>query len=195
MKRSPWSALASSVSSQTHVRARARDHAGADDHGARFQVQRLAGAAQEQFGLRAIACTDQALQGLASSEHARGRDGVFAQPAQFFARRDARVPHLRDRLALGLLAQEAHRAEREREDRGEHEAAERQREGALERRRPCDETSQAGYPLAQLCGNPVHQPVRRSARHSTKVLITRVTIASSASMDATANADTNKYSL
>ena len=175
--------------------ARAGDDVDTDDHGAGLEVQRLAGSAQEQLGLRAVAGPDQALQRLPRGQHPRRREGVFAQAAQFLAGCDARVAHLRNRLLLGLLAQQADGAEGKREDRGQHEAAQRQRQGALERGRPRDQSPQAGHPLAQLCRNPVHQPVRRSARHSTNVLITSVTIASRASMDATANADTNRYSL
>ena len=128
-------------------------------------------------------------------EPTRRRQVVLADATDFFARRDACQLHARQRLLLGLLAQQADRTD------GQHARSPRapaRRASAPASARATAarrEPPQAGKPFPQRRRHRIHQPVRLSARHSTKVLMTSVTIASSASIEATAKAATKRYSL
>ena len=182
MKRSPWSAWLRAPRSRRR-RAGAADEVAPTMTAQASRFSAAAGAAQEQLELLAIAGADQPLQRLPRASDAGGGQRVFAEAPDFLACRNACKLDPRQRLLLGLLAQQADGADGEHEDRGEHEPAERERQRALERRRPGREPPQARQPIAATCRESSINPCAGRPAIPRSVLITSVTIASIASRE------------
>ena len=168
------------------------------------EPRRVAEAAQEKLQLHHVALTHQSRERRPACEQARRRDRFLADPADFVARLVCGAADPCEGLFRGLVAQEAERGERDRHDREQHEAGDREQQQALERARPRQQAHEARFRLPrEPQRNGLHLPQQRvqaqcppvPERHSTRVLATRVKIASMARSEATAKAATKLYSL
>ena len=167
---------------------------GALQHGAGVEPAGRAEALQERHAAARAALRRQPLERRAAGQQARRGETVLARAADLVARGETGDSHARERLLLGLVAQQpgghppdpGHHRHREASP-SRAPAAGRASSGPARRPR-ISETRISG-------GRRTVQAVRRADCHSTKVLMTSVRIASSASSDATAKAPTKSYSL
>ena len=129
---------------------------------------------------------------------------VFPDAADLVARGLRRRAHTEKRLFGRLVAQEPEGCERDRDDREQDDARDREEQQAFQRARPREKAAQSGLRLLDEPQRDGFQiPKQRvqaqcppvPERHSTRVLATSVRIASIARSDATAKAATKLYSL
>ena len=141
---------------------------------------------------------------LAIRDALRLRQRVLAVAAQIFARHRAGELHARAALLVREIAQRADRGDRDAADHEQHDRDVDQRDPYAERGtrgvelQPVDECLDAREHAVKLSGRDVGlKPtyfLLYPVRHSTSVLMTSVTTASSVRSEATANAPTKLYS-
>ncbi len=140
--------------------ARRRDQLGVVEERAAVEPRGLAETAQHELQLQRVRFLHEARQRRAGGQQARRRHRVLADSADLVARLVRRGAHARERLLLGLAAQQAERGERDRDDGEEDDARDREQQEPFEGTRPGDEALEARLPLLgepQRSGFPLPQ--------------------------------------
>ena len=140
--------------------ARRRDQLGVVEERAAVEPRGLAETAQHELQLQRVRFLHEARQRRAGGQQARRRHRVLADAPDFVARLVRRGAHARERLLLGLAAQQAERSERDRDDGEEDDARDREQQEPFEGTRPGDEALETRLPLLgepQRSGFPLPQ--------------------------------------
>ena len=140
--------------------ARSRHKLGVVEERAAVEPRGLAETAQHELQLQRVRLLHEARQRRAGGEQACRRHGVLADAADFVARLVRRRAYARERLRLGLAAQQAEGGQRDRDDREEDDTRDREQQEPFEGTRPGDEALEARLPLLgepQRSGFPLPQ--------------------------------------
>ncbi len=137
---------------------RGRQHDVVLDDGAHVESAGFAETSHEELERLGLTGPEQPRQRRPAGEQPRGRERILAVAPDLVARFDARELDPRQRLLLGLLTQQAHAAQGQRDDRDEQQPADRERQRAPEGLGTRKPSSQPARALLLFQGHGVSPP-------------------------------------